>query len=336
MLICRKIKRILFLSGFVFLEVLLCFAVDLCKESFVKEEINEDKILALALKIEQRTKEAEEMVDKINYIKELYPDFFDNSEGKVPFKSSELQNLESIHSFEKFFSKAYETFHRINNIFLDRAIGMELSEFQNLENKFQIFEENFNRRSVDLEKHIEELSQNKVDNFQNKASDSDKSLNEDRISLEDLIENPDLLKADTPYFVEFSNNQLSAFVIFSESIVDAFLNPKDKFFQLVLLKKNLSAIKKGFINGLGLNGLKILGRTGGFRSNENKYKSIFEIKTIGKAGNVRLGGFIDDQGTLHVVHYKKGSEHTVNRINNFIHTIISKKKSTGKTSHLGK
>lgn len=88
---------------------------------------------------------------------------------------------------------------------------------------------------------------------------------------------------------------------------------------------------------MGLSGLKILGRTSGFKGSVNKYGSIFEIKTIGKTGgNVRLGGFIDDQGTLHVVHYKKGSEHTVSRMNNFIHTIISRKNSTGKTAHLGK
>ena len=334
--ICKKQNKfILFLSVFTLLKSVPCVAaISSCEASLIEEEWDNDenRFLDLAERAEQLMENAREMLDKIKNIEEHKSLFFEENVENNSSTSSEPLSLEEIHNAKKFFSGAQQKFQRMANTFLNQATGTGHPGLQNLENEFHNLEKVFNKQASYLERQINDLLSGAV-NFQNGISNSAES----QLFLEALMENPHLLQANTPYFVEFSNNQTSAFVIFDDSVVDLFLSPKVRAFHFDLLKKNISSIRKGFTSGFGVTGLKILGRTSGNKGKENKHKDVFEVKTIGRvAGNVRLGGFKDDQGNLYIVHYKKGSEHEVGKMNSFVETIVSKRDSAKKTSHFNK
>ena len=338
--ICKKqITFVFLISVFILLKAVPCVAgvaaISPCQAEFIEEEQNaeENRLLNLAEKAEQLMEGAREMLDKIKNVEENKSLFFEEGIENNSSMPSELLSLEEIRSAKKFFSNTHQKFQKMANAFLNYATNTEHPGLPILENAFHNLENIFNRKSSYFERQIQELLSGTV-GLQNGISNSAGSQK----LLEDLMENPHLLQADTPYFVEFSNNQTSAFVIFDESVVDVFLEPRNRAFQFDLLRKNVSSIRKGFTSGSGSNGIKFLRnsrRRGAGR--ENKYKDIFEVKTLGRVtGNIRLGGFIDDQGNLHIVHYKNGSEHTINQWSNFLERIKLKRDLAERASHFGR
>ena len=319
-LLCKKqLGPRLFFVVFIWLKTFPCMAVFPCQADFIEnnQNIDEERLLNQAEEAEQLMENAREILDKIKYMEEQGFLSGEEIENHSSLLSSEPPDLEEIRKAKRFFSYAYKKFKTMANAFLNQATEARHSALQNLEKEFDNVTRIFNKKSSHWEKKINELLINTADSH-NKMNTSDGT----HLSLDDLIEDMSLLRANTPYLVTVSNNDKPVFVFFDESIVNIFLDPKQTAFHFDLFKKNLSSIKKGFTVGFGITGLKLLGRDG------HRYRGIFEIKTIGRvAGNVRLGGFKDKQGNLHIVHHTKGSEHTPSRMNSFVHRIISKRNS---------
>ncbi len=143
-----------------------------------------------------------------------------------------------------------------------------------------------------------------------------------------LMENPSLIKANTPYFIEWPNMRGTAYIFFSDNIVDTFFNPKrNSDFQsnhLEVARRNINALINGYTNG-DSTGIRIL-RRGQKRTatstTRRRYNKLFEIRTLGKtAGHIRIGGFIY-KNKLYIVHYVTG-EHNKNR-HALIHILLKK------------
>lgn len=136
-----------------------------------------------------------------------------------------------------------------------------------------------------------------------------------------LMEDPSLIRANTPYFIEWPNMRGKAYILFSNHIVDTFFNPKrNSEFQsnyMEVAKRNINALVNGYTNG-DSTGIRILRRSQkrtATSTTRGRYNKLFEIRTLGKtAGHIRIGGFIH-KDKLYIVHYVTG-EHNKNRLSN--------------------
>lgn len=140
-----------------------------------------------------------------------------------------------------------------------------------------------------------------------------------------LIEDPSLIKPNTPYQVKWPNGQ-EASIVFSKQIVETFFSQSNAPLDtntLQIARKNLSTISLGYTNG-DTSGIRILRRSSKKSGqSSHKYNQLFEIKTLGKiAGHIRIGGFIHE-GVFYVVHYIKGADHGTTRVP-FISTLLQK------------
>lgn len=228
------------------------------------------------------------------------------------------------------YSKSYETNERVSKLL--RPITDILNSWeattQSLSfNKFRTLERSVNRLSdvlKDLEKNTGQDTLTQKDTPKNTTENIPEKTSPE---WADLIEDPSLIKPDTPYQLTWPNNQ-EASIVFNKQITDTFFsttqnNPQPDINMLQIAKKNLGAIALGYTNG-DTSGIRVLRRSSKRSGQSNfKYNQLFEVKTIGKiAGHIRMGGFIHE-GVLYVVHYIKGSDHGTTRVP-FINVLLQK------------
>lgn len=133
----------------------------------------------------------------------------------------------------------------------------------------------------------------------------------------DAIENPTLLRANTPYPVQFPDG-VSYVVVFNQKVVDRFFSPNNIFYDEKIAKELLKTIQKGYVGQKYSSGIKSLHQSG-----SSAYNTLLEIKTIGKlAGHIRLGGFKGERGNyIYFVYYIIDSDHTKIRVR-FTHQLL--------------
>ena len=133
------------------------------------------------------------------------------------------------------------------------------------------------------------------------------SLNNTTPTLNDLITQPEIIRANVAYRIDWIQHPQPVYVVFGQKIVDTFFHTKkDTKNSLIIAKKNLKALQKGYTGSRSKSGIQLLTLTAkGHTSNRPYYyrNKMFEVRTIGKlSGHIRWGGFIDGD-FLHVIHY---------------------------------
>ena len=214
-------------------------------------------------------------------------------------------------------ARAEELTHKINNMFLIK-INEDITQLQlTIDQQIStIFEKNghSSRRSlITLKRDIESLESilNEAHSLLNGKTVSHKIVTDIDPTLVNLIKNPDIIRANKAYRIDWLHNPQSFYVIFDRMIIDSFFHTKkDSKNRLIVAKKNLKALQRGYTKGHNESGIKLLTLSGkGHTSNHPNYygNKMFEVKTIGKfSGHIRWGGFIDGN-TLYVVHYSKNT-----------------------------
>ena len=249
-----------------------------------------------------------------------------NSTCPVVFSSRENRFLHLA-------AKAEELAHKINNMDSIR-INEDITQLQlTIDQQISmIFERNgrSSRRSlIALKRDIESLESilNEAHSLLNGKTVSHKIVTDIDPTLVNLIKNPDIIRADKAYRIDWPHIPQSFYVIFDRTIIDSFFHAKkDSKNRLIVAKKNLKALQRGFTKGHNESGIKLLTLSGkGHTSNHPNYygNKMFEVKTIGKfSGHIRWGGFIDGD-TLYIVHYSNNT-HGGKHKHSFIMTLWNK------------
>lgn len=185
-----------------------------------------------------------------------------------------------------------------------------------------IFEKrgNFSRHDfLQLKKDIETLENtlSKILSSLNGRTVNHRVVTDVDPTLINLIKRPDIVQSNVVYRIDWLHHGHPVYVIFAQKIIDVFFHPKkDSKNRLIVAKKNLKALQRGYTKGHNESGIKLLtlSRKGSSNNHPNYYgNKIFEIKTIGKiSGHVRWGGFIDGD-TLYVVHYSNNTHGNRNK-----------------------
>ena len=211
---------------------------------------------------------------------------------------------------------------------LSRTDYQKAEEAMSIYEKLETYKEELLERGIEkTEKELTTISKN-IDTLRTELSELKRTeiskletnkeegitstqKNSPEINWQNLVEDPRSMEADTHYSVIFHNSNTPANkVVFYDKIVEDFFTNSKGGYQIGSLQTILSTIQKGYVNGDNPNGT-------GLKNLKGANKGVFEVRTVGSTGHIRIGGFRGED-TIYLTDYVKSGNHNDREFKNFV------------------